>query len=122
MLRPSRAGIDLPRPDTRGDRAGQAHRVADRHDELPDPQHVSVTELGRGCTGRVSPEDGEVGEGVRADHVEPRLQAVAEGRGATGRAGDDVCAGEEESVIGEGDRRSGATAACGAYRQGGDAR
>ena len=96
------------------DRAGQAHRVADGHHELADAQTVGVAERGRRRTGAVHPDDGEVGQRIRPDHVELGLGALREARGAAVGTGHHVGVGEQESVFGEGDRRTGAGAPRGA--------
>jgi hypothetical protein len=57
------------------------------------------------------------GRAVVADHVEAGLGAVGEGGRAAGRALDHVGAGEQKSVVGEGDGRAGAGPAGGAHRQ-----
>jgi hypothetical protein len=54
----------------------------------------------------VHADDGQVGQRVGADHVELGLGALGEGGGAAARAGDHVGIGEQESVVGEGDRRA----------------
>nr|BFE76451.1 hypothetical protein GCM10020092_097520 [Actinoplanes digitatis] len=122
--RPSRAGSERPSPETTpsGDGPGQAHRVTHRHDELADAQFVGVAQRRRGRARAVHADDGEVGERVDADHVEPGLGAVGEVGGAAARAGDHMGVGEQEPVVGEGDRRAGAVPARGADRQGGDGR
>ena len=65
----------------RGDRAGQPEGVADGDDELPDPQLVRLTELGglRRRAGRA--DHRQVGQRVRAHHLERGRGAVGEGRG-----------------------------------------
>ena len=50
VVPPSRAGSERPerRHHARGHRPGEAVRVADRDDELPDPQQSRVAQLRRG--------------------------------------------------------------------------
>src|SRR5207244_1940905 len=70
--------------DARGDGTLEAERVADRDDQLPDPQRRRVTELGDGERDRRDPDDRQVGIGgvphelrrdgptVRERHLDPR--------------------------------------------------
>ena len=69
---PERVGSDAAqrRDDARGDRAGQAHRAADRDHQLPDPERVGVAERRRASRSLgLRADDGEVGERVLADHL-----------------------------------------------------
>src|SRR5581483_723790 len=87
--------------DARGDRAGEAVRVPDRDDELPDLQRLGVAELGGNELVRLGAEDGEVGEGVGADHLDRQLPPVDERRHPACRSLDDVGGGEHEAVLGD---------------------
>ena len=75
--------------DAGGDRAGEAVRVADRHDELADAQRGGVAELGRRVRLAVGAQHGEVGERVGPHHARLDLAAVGERRAnrAAARAG-----------------------------------
>ncbi len=87
------------RDDARGDRAGEAHRAADRDHELADAERVRVPELGGSEVARLGADDGEVGERVLADDLGAQLAAVGEGRPHSVVArGDDVRRGEHEAV------------------------
>ena len=96
---PGRQRAAERRDDARGDRAGEAVRVADRDHELADAQPFGVAQLGGDEIVRLGPQHREVGVRVGADHVEAQLAPVDE-RGAPGprRALDDVRRGEHEPV------------------------
>ena len=53
-------------------------RVADRDDELSDPQPLRVAELGGHEVTSVHTQDRQVGERIGADHFELELAAVDE--------------------------------------------
>ena len=77
--RPRGQGAPQGRDDACRDRAGEAVRVADGHYQLSHAQARGVAELGHRRGGLVGPKDGQVGEGIGADHAEAQLTAVHEG-------------------------------------------
>ena len=66
--------------DSRGDRAREPHRVADRDDELSDAKACRLAELRRYEPASLEPEHGKVRELILPDHVERDLAPVDEGR------------------------------------------
>ena len=75
-------------------------RVADRDDELADPQLVGVAELGGREVAALGAHDREVGERVAADDSKPKLAPVGERNAARPpSAADDVRGGEDEAVL-----------------------
>ena len=108
------------RDDAGRDGAGQAHRAADRDDQLPHAQLVRVAELGGCQVARVGPDHGEVGERIRADHLGAQLAAVGERGAQPVAAVDDVRGGEHVAVGGDRDAAAGALrpAAAGPARDG----
>ena len=99
--RPSVARRERPAKgahDTGRDAAGEAERVADRDDQLPDPEPVGVTEWCGGQAAGGGTDHREVGERVPPDDLERQLRAVDEG-GLTARpACDDVGRRQEVAV------------------------
>ena len=91
--------------------AGEAERVADRDDELADPQPVGVAERRGGELAAGRADDREVRERVATDDLERELRAVDEAwpcrRAAPATTWAEV---SEVAVGGERDRRSGAAA------------
>src|SRR5439155_845388 len=79
-------------------RAGEAERVADRDHQLADAQPVGVAELGRCQVRGGDADDREVGERIAAHHLEGKLAAVGEGRGAPVGALDHVRRRQREAV------------------------
>jgi hypothetical protein len=85
-------------------------RVADRHDELADPQPGRVAELGgRQARGRGA-QDGEVRQRVAAHEARLHVAAVGERGGDAAGAADDVGGGEHEAVGRDDDARAAAAA------------
>jgi hypothetical protein len=82
-------------------------RIPDRDDELPDAEVLGVAEHGRREVAPLRAQDGEVGERVRADHLDPHLAPVDERRAnAGGPARHDVRRCEHEAVGGDHDAAS----------------
>ena len=52
--------------------------IADRDDQLSDPQTLSVAELGWSQVARIDSKQGKVGQRIRADDLEAELAAVDE--------------------------------------------
>ena len=96
---PSRAASDRPSALTTPavTEPGEAERVADRHDELADPQPGRVAERRGGEVAARRPDDGQVRERIAADDLERELVAVDERGGSPLRAGDDVGVRDEDS-------------------------
>ena len=105
------------RDDAGGHGPGEAERVADGDDQLPDPQPGGVTERRRDRRA-VDADDGQVGQRIATDDPELALRAIDEGGAALVGAGDDVGRGDEVAVGGEGDRRPGPAAAPAAHPSG----
>ena len=102
-LPPAEVGSDLPNAldDSGGDAAGQAERVAHRHDELPHLQAGRLAEAGGGWGLAVGADHSQVRERICADHVEGDDSAVREGGLAGVGVADDVGVREQEPVVGE---------------------
>jgi hypothetical protein len=64
--------------DPGGDRAGEPHRVADRDDQLSDPEPRGFAELRRGEAASLEAEDRQVGELVPSDDIERDLSSIDE--------------------------------------------
>ena len=96
---------------SRRDRAGQAHRVADRHHQLADAQLFGVAQLQRLKSAGPGPDHGQVGERIRAHHIDGQLAAVDEGGPALGGARHHVRGGDQEAVGRERHRRAAAAPA-----------
>ena len=109
---PSRAASERPsaRDDAGGHGPGEAERVADRDDELADPQPGRVAERRGGQVAARRPDDGQVRERIAADDLERELVAVDERGGSPLRAGDDVGVRHEVAVRRERHAGSGAAA------------
>jgi hypothetical protein len=88
--RPRGQGAAEPGDDARRDAAGQAERVADRDDELPDDEARRVPERHRGRQGCAGAQHGEVRQRVPPDDVGHHLGPVGERGGRPGRPRDDV--------------------------------
>ena len=59
-------------------RARKSVWIADRDDQLSDPQTLSVAELGWSQVARIDSKQGKVGQRIRADDLEAELAAVDE--------------------------------------------
>ncbi len=88
----------------------KAERIADRDDQLADPQAPRIAEPGEGPGLAVEPQNGEVGIGVVADAVGGEGAPVGQGRLDLARAAHHVAVGQQISVGGEDDPRAGAAA------------
>ena len=73
--------------DAGGDRALKAERVADRDDQLADPQPARIAEPGEGRRLAVEAQHREIGVGVVADEAGREAAAVGKGRLDLARAG-----------------------------------
>ena len=93
--------------DARRHRPGEAQRVADRDDELPDAQPLGVPERRRPWRPAGRPDDGKVRQRVAPDDLELELGAVDERGGSPVRPGHDVRRGDEVADRLDGDRRAG---------------
>jgi hypothetical protein len=80
---------------------GEAHRVADRDDELADAQARCLAQLSRDEALALQAEDRHVRQAIAADHVERDLPPVDERGGAAVRAADHVGRGQHEPVGGD---------------------
>jgi hypothetical protein len=91
-----------------GDGSGEAHRVPDRHDELPDAEPRRFAELRRfEVAAALEPEHRQVRELVATDHVERDLPPVHERGRAAIRPAHHVGRGQREPVRGDDHARAG---------------
>jgi len=89
------------RDDACGDAACEPERVAQGYDELPDAQLGRVAEQDRRWHVAPSPQDGEVGKRITADHVHADRGPIGESRLSRISALDHVRAGQQEAVRGQ---------------------
>ena len=110
VVPPSRAGSERPkrRHHARGHRPGEAVRVADRDDELPDAQQSRVAQLRRGSDTRLRPQQRQVRQRIDAHDRSGHVDARSERHPHHPPARDHVRVREHEPVRRDHDARAGA--------------
>ena len=97
--------------DARSDRALKAERVADRDDQLADPQPARIAEPREGGRLALEPQHGKIRVGVVADQSRRESAPVGKGRLDLARAADHMAVGQNIRVGGKDDAGAGTVGA-----------